>query len=263
MKLAIHDLKGLWLLFLLWTPSLAFIFNGPELEFGGVRYTPSQYNETGNYYLYSNIRYAAPPVGDLRWAKPQTPRASDPSVDPNADMTCTQVTPNWWNITGFPAGFTGGVEDCLFLDIYVPRNQTNHGKTPIMIHGGGFMTGSKTASGDPSGLLWAADEPIIYVAINYRLGGLGFLGGQEVARSGIANAGLHDQRAAFRWVHDHVAAFGGNPADITVFGESAGAASILYHLTAYGGKDCPLFRRAILQSSAFFPARGHANNEAR
>ncbi|KAB8237925.1 Alpha/Beta hydrolase protein [Aspergillus alliaceus] len=133
----------------------------------------------------------------------------------------------------------------------------------LWIHGGGFITGSKTASGDPSGLLWAADEPIIYVAINYRLGGLGFLAGQEVATAGVANAGLHDQRAAFRWAQDHIAAFGGNPADITVFGESAGAASIMYHLTGYGGKDCPPFRRAILQSNGFCPWRGHANNEAR
>ncbi|MCJ1245940.1 hypothetical protein MMC30_003144 [Trapelia coarctata] len=129
----------------------------------------------------------------------------------------------------------------------------------IWIHSGGFAVGWKSQSGGPGGLfersrLDGSDE-ILYVAMNYRLGALGWLAGPGVLRGiGSGNVGLFDQRLAMLWVKENIWRFGGDPDEVTVFGESAGGASILHHITANGGLGpAPPFKRAILQSAAFFP----------
>lgn len=94
----------------------------------------------------------------------------------------------------------------------------------------------------------AIHRPIIVVSINYRVGGWGFLGSKEVAAAGQLNIGLYDQRLALRWIQDNIAAFGGDPAKVTIAGESAGGFSVGYHLTAFDGRNDGLFRAAILQS---------------
>lgn len=119
------------------------------------------------------------------------------------------------------------------------------------MHGGGFTYGSKTSTGSPAGILARSNlnesEGIIFVSINYRLGMFGWLSGDDVT----PNLGLYDQRVAFDWVQKYIGLFGGDPEQLTIIGESAGAASAVHHITAYGGNDTLPFQQAIIQSPAF------------
>lgn len=119
------------------------------------------------------------------------------------------------------------------------------------MHGGGFADGSKNGE-DPAGIIARStlndSEGIIFVSINYRLGVFGWLGGGDDA---IPNLGLYDQLVAFDWVQQYISLFGGDPEQITVIGESAGASSILHHITSYGGNTTLPFERAVIQSPAF------------
>lgn len=130
------------------------------------------------------------------------------------------------------------------------------------IHGGGYVLGSKDASGptvfDPSGIITQAKEAsggdVIYVALNYRLGALGFLAGENVQKDGNLNAGLLDQRMGLEWVQKYIHLFGGSKDHVTVMGESAGGGSILLHMTAHDGQGPTPFNQAIPQSPAIVPA---------
>ncbi|CZS90086.1 related to triacylglycerol lipase I precursor [Rhynchosporium agropyri] len=181
------------------------------------------------------------------------------------------------NLTALLKPSPGLSEDCLFLDVIVPEKVFNITKTngtsgyheaqcepgqpckvpsgaPVLvwIHGGGYTTGSKSSSGNPSSLIATSlendDEGIVYVAINYRLGMFGWLSGSENITS---NAGLLDQRLALNWVQQNIYLFGGDPSRVTVIGESAGGGSIMHHITSYGGLGSLPFQKAIPQSPAF------------
>jgi carboxylesterase type B len=121
----------------------------------------------------------------------------------------------------------------------------------VWIHGGGFVLGSKSSSGNPAGLIARSQvggqEGVIIVAINYRLGMFGWLAGKGVT----PNLGLHDQRFALEWVQQYISRFGGSPRRVTVMGESAGASSLVHQITAYGGAKPSPFQAAIVQSPAF------------
>lgn len=169
---------------------------------------------------------------------------------------------------------SGQTEACLMLDVYVPSNvfvgnvsspgssssprsarlqELTRNKAPVLlwIHGGGFTSGSKTSAGEPAGIIARSklngSEGVIFISINYRLGLFGWLGAGGV----IPNLGLYDQRVAFDWVQKYIRRFGGDPDRVTVVGESAGAASILHHLTSYGGEGSLPFAQGIIQSPAF------------
>lgn len=155
---------------------------------------------------------------------------------------------------------TRASEDCLFLDVVVPKKIFNdtgkkHAKKApvcdspkhtklrllilmltqvlVWIYGGGYTSRSKSGqnSGSPNGLLQRGDSNFIYVTLNYRLGALGFLSGPTLQRSGVANAGLLDQRFALEWIQKNIHLFGGDPYQVTVMGESAGGGSILHQIT--------------------------------
>ncbi|NXS63522.1 ACES Acetylcholinesterase, partial [Brachypteracias leptosomus] len=139
-------------------------------------------------------------------------------------------------------------EDCLYLNLWVPHPPPPPGTAPVLvwIYGGGFYSGA--ASLDVyDGRYLAASEKVVVVSMNYRVGSLGFLAlpGHPEAPG---NVGLLDQRLALRWVQENVGAFGGDPGAVTLFGESAGAASVGLHLLSPGSR--PLFRRAVLQSGS-------------
>lgn len=129
------------------------------------------------------------------------------------------------------------------------------------IHGGGFVLGSKTGTPspgyDPVGLFEHAaansDQGLVFVALNYRLGAVGFMSGSEIEKDGNLNAGLLDQKFALQWVQDNIHLFGGNKERVTLMGESAGGGSVLFHMTANHGKDSGLFSQAIPQSPATIP----------
>ncbi|KAH9905108.1 Alpha/Beta hydrolase protein [Xylariomycetidae sp. FL2044] len=161
-------------------------------------------------------------------------------------------------------------EDCLFLDIYVPQSVWDQGQkgvadVPVVVwfFGGAYEFGAKSAFGSElpfyhgDGLIEAAaalGEEFIFVAGNYRLGAFGWLSGPTMEERGRTNAGLYDQRLVLQWVQDFINLFGGDKTQVSAWGESAGAGSIMHHLianfTADGTTD-PLFRRAFLQSPAF------------
>ena len=162
---------------------------------------------------------------------------------------------------------SGGAEDCLFLDIFVPGaavRSPSSTKLPVIhwFFGGGYIFGSKDQLEpelpfyDGTGMISQSGNNIIFVASNYRLGAFGFLAGTTMETQGLPNAGLWDQRAALQWTQDNIALVGGDPTQVTAMGESAGAGSILHHLVAEGGTLAPLFSKAILQSPAFQPAWG-------
>lgn len=194
--------------------------------------------------VFQGIPYAAPPTGNLRWQLPRPARAWSgvrPATAPGSD--CPQ--------DGDPVVGTPGSadEDCLFLNVTVPKNRK--GPLPVMVwvHGGGFRTGSG-AGVDERRL--ASEGNVIVVTINYRLGIFGFF-----ARPGLAGSGtfgIADQQAALRWVQRNALAFGGNPRQVTIFGESAGGDGICALLTSPTAAG--LFQRAIMQSGSCTKVNG-------
>ncbi|KAJ2993759.1 hypothetical protein NUW54_g7667 [Trametes sanguinea] len=145
-------------------------------------------------------------------------------------------------------------EDCLNLNVIAPADATPESKLPVLvwIYGGGFQHGSNAM--EPGEAVVARSlqigHPVIYVAMNYRLSAFGVLGGKEVKEAGVGNLGLQDQREAFRWVHKYIAAFGGDPSKVTIWGESAGAISVSLHMLANGGNTEGLFRAGFMESGA-------------
>lgn len=193
-----------------------------------------------DFRVFLGIPFAAPPTGELRWRAPQpAPRWSEP-LDATAPRgACAQPGRG-----GSPEVIN---EDCLYLNVTTPTRA--RGRLPVMvwIHGGEFLIG--TGAGFNARKL-AVEGDVVVVTVNYRLGALGFLAHPALTgeRPGIqsGNYGLEDQRAALRWVRGNAAAFGGDPHNVTVFGESAGGGSICAHLASPAAAG--LFHRAISQS---------------
>ena len=189
-------------------------------------------------YSYRGIPYALPPVGDLRWAPPQPyPRWSDLRAATSFGAVCPQD-----GVT------TGDSEDCLFLNVWTPRAAVKRNqRLPVMvfIHGGYFVYGAGSLPlYDGSHL--AASGNVVVVTINYRLGSLGFLAVPELGLRG--NYGILDQQLALGWVAENIAAFGGDPQQVTIFGESAGAMAVGLHLFSIpSNRD--RFRAAIMESN--------------
>jgi para-nitrobenzyl esterase len=195
-----------------------------------------------DYRLFERIPYAAPPVGPLRWQPPQpAPRWSGLLDASKPGPPCIQETGHDARAGRPPS------ENCLTLNVWTPVGRRAGDKLPVMvwIHGGGFVNGSGAIYHARS---LVAKGRIVVVTLNYRLGALGFLADPSLGSSGDAgNYGLADQQAALRWVRDNIAAFGGDPAKVTIAGESAGGMSVCDHLVAPGSAG--LFRAAIIQSA--------------
>ncbi|MGD0795295.1 MAG: carboxylesterase/lipase family protein [Dehalococcoidales bacterium] len=199
-------------------------------------------------YIFKGIPYAAPTMGELRWMPPQPvkPWSGVRKAD-KFGTVAAQSRPT----TGPLAAFVEAEpmsEDCLFLNIWTPS--LDNAKRPVMfwIHGGAFVFGSGSSISYNSGAL-AKRGNIVQVTINYRLGELGFLRLKDVTGGKIpatGNEGLLDQIAALKWVRDNIAAFGGDPKNVTVFGESAGGMSIGCLLAMPAAKG--LFHKAICES---------------
>ena len=196
---------------------------------------------TGEVASFRGIPYAAPPIGALRWRAPQPAKAWE-GVRSAGDYgpACIQ-TPG-------ASGYRGAEsEDCLTLNIWTPI-QRRGARLPVMvwIHGGGFVGGSG-ARYDGAHF---AEDGIVLVTLNYRLGRLGFFAHPALSRTnpegGLADYGLMDQIAALKWVRANISAFGGDPGNVTVFGESAGGMSVNYLLVSPLARG--LFAKAISES---------------
>ncbi|XP_033067510.1 cholinesterase [Trachypithecus francoisi] len=204
----------------------------------------------GTVTAFLGIPYAQPPLGRLRFRKPQSlTKWSDIWNATKYANSCYQ------NIDQSFPGFHGSEmwnpntdlsEDCLYLNVWIPAPKPKNATVMIWIYGGGFQTGTSSLH-VYDGKFLARVERVIVVSMNYRVGALGFLalpGNPEAP----GNMGLFDQQLALQWVQKNIAAFGGNPKSVTLFGESAGAASVSLHLLSPGSHS--LFTRAILQSGS-------------
>lgn len=190
---------------------------------------------------FRGVPYAQPPIGELRFMAPRKPEGSANLLDatqfPNR---CVQAPGGiFGQVTGTPS------EDCLYLNIVTPSTEGSHRPVMFWIHGGGFTQGS---ANEYDGSMLATQGDVVVVTINYRLGLLGFLNlssfGDEY--EGSANNGMRDQVLALEWVRDNIADFGGNPENVTIFGESAGGASVLTLLATPSADG--LYHKAIAHS---------------
>ncbi|MGQ0429807.1 MAG: carboxylesterase/lipase family protein [Gammaproteobacteria bacterium] len=217
----------------------------------------STYSHVAGFY---GIPFAEPPVGALRWRAPQPPRVHPDRREATAfAAACYQDSYNtdWYRKVG--AAFEADPallrdpqfsEDCLYLNVWTPKPGADS-RLPVMvwIHGGANRAGW---SFEPNclGEHLAARGNVVVVSIAYRHGVFGFFGHPELrGQSNPTNFGLLDQIAALRWVRDHIASFGGDAGNVTIFGESAGAANIGYLMTSPLAQG--LFRRAVSQSGGY------------
>ena len=197
--------------------------------------------------IYRGIPFASAPTGENRWRAPQAVASWSGTRDATEfGPRCVQG--------GFQPGSNQALtsEDCLYLNVYTPANSSSD-LLPVMIwiHGGGFFTGS--ASNDIYDGTNLASKDVIVVTINYRLGSFGFLAHPELSAESSNNSSGHyammDMVAAIKWVNRNIQAFGGNSENITIFGESAGSASVASLIASPLTEN--LFQRAILQSGAW------------
>jgi para-nitrobenzyl esterase len=193
---------------------------------------------------FLGIPYAAPPVGALRWQPPQARAAwSDTLKATKFASTCPQITE-----LGVFAGPVSLTEDCLYLNVFAPKAGGKKLPVLVWIHGGGLFDGESNDY-DPTALVKGGPAgPTVVVTINYRIGLLGYFGHPVLDAEGhdFGNYGLMDQLAALRWVQRNIAAFGGDPGNVTVGGQSAGSASTAALVISPAGAG--LFHRAIFES---------------
>ncbi|KAM0560016.1 hypothetical protein ACHAPJ_003973 [Fusarium lateritium] len=202
--------------------------------------------------LFLGMPYAQPPVGSLRFAAPKALDETwkEPRSATEFGWMCIGYGSDTKNL-GNPVN-----EDCLTINIVRPSGVKAGDELPvgIWVHGGSYLNGG---SRDPRyNLSYIVDQsvkegkPIVAASINYRVSQWGFLFGKEMQEAGAGNIAFKDQRMALKWLYDNVAAFGGSPDKVTVWGESAGARSLGMQLIAYDGQHDNLFRAAILESGS-------------
>ncbi|XP_061188779.1 acetylcholinesterase-like [Saccostrea echinata] len=199
----------------------------------------------GQLEIYLGIPFAEPPVGDLRFAPPKEKVNWRPHI-----LNATRFGPacpqplHFLQQYSFGKTFSNIEEDCLYLNVYAPKNTSNVNQLfPVMvwIHGGSYRYGSGS---EFDGRILASRGGVIVVTVNYRLGALGFLSTDDSVTSG--NQGLLDQVLALKWVNRNIRHFGGNPDQVTLFGQSAGGASVSLHM--FSPLSNGLFQALIPQS---------------
>lgn len=220
---------------------------GPIVDLGYSVYQGETLPNGVNQWL--GLRYGAPPIGNLRFRKPQPPANTSGIIQAN-------------NFGPVCFGLGNGIgakygEDCLFLNLWGPSKITLTSKFPVFfwLSGGAYLR-IANANYNGSELVAAADHDMIYIGINYRVGPFGFLASQDVSVNGQMdlNVGLHDQLLALRWIKQNIGFFGGDPGQVVIVGDSAGGGSIAIHLIAHYPKPETLFH-GIMGLSPYFPAQ--------
>ena len=225
-----------------------------------------------DFYTFPNIQFGRPTNGTNRFQISKYPQpVSEPEKvlrDNSYGPKCAQVTGNAGKCNTIPVPVDLGSEDCLYLDVYVPKaawDARDAADAPVVVwvYGGAYMIGAKDQA-DQAAPFYSGQsimeavaamgdqgEPVIFITGNYRLGAFGWLAGPTMQEWGMPNAGLYDQRLVFEFVRDFIDRFGGSRDRVTAWGESAGAGSLVHHLVRGNGTVDPLFQRAFLQSPAF------------
>jgi para-nitrobenzyl esterase len=204
----------------------------------------------GKVKAFLGLPYAAAPVGDLRWKAPQPPaKWKDTRNATQFGAHCAQL--HVYDDMIFQDA--AGSEDCLFLNVYAPASASANSKLPVMfwIHGGGYSGGASSEPRHNGDFLPL--KGVVLVTINYRLGVFGFLATADLAKEAngaTGNYGLQDQVAALRWVKENIKNFGGDPGNVTIFGESAGSFAVSTLMAAPSARG--LFQKAIGESGAAF-----------
>ncbi|KAJ7134871.1 Alpha/Beta hydrolase protein, partial [Mycena epipterygia] len=222
----------------------------PVVDLGYARYQ-GVVDTNLNITSFLGIRYASPPTESLLWQVPTPPsKVGGVQLASSNPPQCYQGTFGASPANPLAARDDEESEDCLFLKCLLP--------TIIWIHGGGYVLGSAS---DYNGaeLIQESNGEVVVVVIQYRLGLFGFLAGQQVKEGGALNAGLLDQNFALRWVNKNNAC-SGDPERVTIWGESAGAGSVLQHVVAQNGKTEPKLFRAAITSSTFLPSQYKFND---
>jgi len=233
-----------------------------QTEYGKLR----GYVNEGRTLVWKGVPYAKPPVGELRWMAPQDPDSWNgvrEAIFPAQECTQLLTTREW-----IRTGEAVGSEDCLYVDIYRPQRPAYHREqlpVYVWIHGGSNNFGSAKLY---DGGVLAQRSDVVVVVLQYRLGPLGWFyhpavqtGGADML-SDSGNLGTLDHAQALKWIRDNIAAFGGDPDNVTITGESAGAHNVMNMVVSSRGKD--LFHRAMSQSGGMTTktpaiARGLAN----
>ncbi|KAJ7189504.1 Alpha/Beta hydrolase protein, partial [Mycena pura] len=246
---------------------------GPVVNLGYATYEGAV-DPALNITTFLGIRYAAPAIGNLRFRAPQPPApvsgVQEAKTQPDQ---CWQTlvnglaTTNPYRANPLNAREVSDVssEDCLFLSVYYPSDAVGVPvgglPTVVWIHTGGHVLYLWGSSSQYRGtdLIKQSNRGIVVVTIQYRLGLFGFLAGSAIKNNGTLNAGLLDQEFALRWVNKHISKFGGDPSKVTIWGQSAGAGSVLQHVIANNGQTKPQLFRTAMTSSTFVPSQYHYN----
>ncbi|KAJ0155857.1 putative secreted lipase [Colletotrichum tanaceti] len=223
---------------------------------------------------FGGIPYAEPPTGRLRLKPPVRLTRNIGTYDATGPAAaCPQMVTSSDNMNvligvlgdlanlPFVQEATGQTEDCLSITVARPNGTAADAKLPVLywIFGGGFQLGWSSMYDGASLVQQSVDsgKPFIFVAVNYRVNGFGFMPGKEILADGAANLGLLDQRMGLEWVADNIGAFGGDPDKVVIWGQSAGAISVFDQMALYNGdnkyKGKPLFRGAIMNSGTLAP----------
>lgn len=204
--------------------------------------------EADGVRAFLGVPYARPPVGPLRFAAPEPAPPWSGTRDATAFGASAPQAPMVLPLPGMDVGRMD--EDCLHLNVYAPAGGAPRKPVLVWIHGGGFVIGSGSQEVYDGARLARRGDAVV-VTVNYRLGALGFLHLADVCpglEGAVSNPGLRDQVAALEWVRGHIGAFGGDPENVTLFGESAGGMSVATLLAMPSARG--LFQRAVPQSGA-------------
>ncbi|KAJ7909658.1 alpha/beta-hydrolase [Mycena leptocephala] len=244
----------------------------PIIDLGYAQYQGTV--SAANISHFLGIRFAAAPLGDLRFRGPQPPAnvtgVQQATVQPNQCFQASNgLSPT--NPLETRAAQVISTEDCLFLNVYYPSDSAGR-RLKNFRYLSGFMGEGQASAYNGEDVINQSNRGLVVVLIQYRLGVFGFLPGAKVKANGALNAGLLDQDFALRWVNKHITKFGGDPSKVTIWGESAGACrirsynekicagSVLQQVVANGGKTKPQLFRAAITSSTFLPSQYKYND---
>ncbi|KAJ8081169.1 hypothetical protein PM082_018012 [Marasmius tenuissimus] len=249
---------------------------GPSVKLDSATVTGTSLGPVSRFF---GIPFAKPPTNDRRFCLPEPFGPYTSSFDATAmGPACPQQAIRLPVISQLPLGsvvnsifntvygvVTPDSEDCLTINVVAPTGATSTSSLPVVvwIFGGGFEVGSPSSYDGGSIVERSLElgQPVIYVSMNYRLTGFGFLASKEVKEAGVGNLGLQDQREALRWIQKYIGAFGGDPTKVTIWGESAGAISVGLHMLVDGGDTKGLFRAGFMQSGSPIPVGDITNGQ--